>query len=79
MDRQKRELREQKREIKKKGNKHRRQRLKRDLRERPEEAHLSVPSVGRHRSADLNGIDRDLQRKRFLEALGPDRAEGGAG
>lgn len=56
--REKRELREHKREVKRKGNKHRRQRLKRDLRENPEEAHLSRPSVGRHRSADLNGLDR---------------------
>jgi hypothetical protein len=60
--REKRELRERKREIKRKGNKHRRQKLKRDLREHPEEAHLARPSVGRHRSADLNGLDRGIRR-----------------
>ncbi len=62
MDREKRELREQKREVKRRGNKHRRQKLKRDLRENPEEAHLSRPSFGRHRSDVLNGIDRNTTR-----------------
>lgn len=65
MDRQKRELREQKREVKKKGNRHRRQQLKRSLRETPEEAHLAEPTVGRHRSADLNGLDHDVTRHRI--------------
>ncbi len=64
MDRLKRELREQKREVKKKGNRHRRQQLKRTLRETPDDAHLARPTVGRHRSADLNGLDRDATRQR---------------
>lgn len=63
MDREKRELREQKREVKRRGNKHRRQKLKRDLRENPEEAHLSRASFGRHRSDVLNGIDRVATRR----------------
>jgi hypothetical protein len=63
-DREKRLLREQKREIKRKGAKVRRHRLKRDLADAPEEAHLSEPSVGRYRSADLNGLDRDMTRRR---------------
>lgn len=75
MDRLKRELREQKRQVKKRGNKHRRQVLDRALRENPEEAHLAVPSFGRHRSADLNGNDRDATRKRFAQADTPDEQE----
>lgn len=64
MDREKRELREHKREVKRRGNKHRRQKLKRDLRDNPEEAHLSLPSFGRHSSEVLNGVDRDVTRLR---------------
>ena len=65
MDRdKKRELRQLKREIKRAGGKHRRTQLKRGLAEHPEAAHEDTPSVGRHRSADLNGIDRDSSRKR---------------
>lgn len=63
-DRDKRQLREQKREVKRAGNKHRRQQLKRVLRDSPEDAPFAEPDVGRHRSADLNGIDRDSTRKR---------------
>ncbi len=62
MDKLKRELREEKREVKRRGNKHRRQMLKRSLRENPEDAHWTVPSVGRYRSENLNGIDRDGTR-----------------
>ena len=64
MDQEKRQLREQKRLIKRAGNKHRRQQLKRVLHERPEDAPFAEPDVGRHRSADLNGIDRDATRRR---------------
>ena len=60
----KRELRQLKREIKRAGGKHRRTQLKRGLAEHPEEAHEDEPSVGRFRSADYNGIDRDSTRKR---------------
>lgn len=73
-DREKRELRKQKREVKRAGNKHRRAQLKRDLRDRPEEAADSVPDLGRHRSAGLNGIDRDATRRRE----GVDRPPGAA-
>lgn len=58
MDREKRELRQLKREIKQAGSQRRRRQLKRDLIENPEEAHRSEFDFGRLRSADLNGIDR---------------------
>lgn len=74
MDREKRELREQKREIKRRGGKHRRQQLKRGLAEHPEEAAFDVPSVGRFRSADLNGMDRDAKRISRAPRDRPDEA-----
>lgn len=64
MDRQKREWRELKREIKRAGNKRRRQQGKRALAERPDEAPYLEADLGRYRSADLNGIDRDATRRR---------------
>jgi hypothetical protein len=57
VDPDKRKLRELKRAIKKRGNKSRRQRLKRELAENPEEAADSSDAVGRHRSDYLNGLD----------------------
>ena len=63
-DQEKRKLREEKRAVKKRGNKHRRQQLKRELAENPEEAAHSEEDFGRYRSAELNGIDRDGMRQR---------------
>lgn len=63
-DQEKRKLREEKRAVKKRGNKHRRQQLKRELAENPEEAAHSEEDLGRYRSAELNGIDRDTTRKK---------------
>ena len=63
-DKDKRMLRDMKRAIKKRGNKHRRQQLKRDLVENPEEAPHSEENLGRFRSDTLNGIDNDSTRKR---------------
>ena len=63
MDRQKRELRKLKREIKRAGNKKRRQQLKRDLAENPAEAHHSEFDFGRDSSRGLNGLDEDATRK----------------
>ena len=60
----KRPLRKLKRNIKQAGNKKRRQQLKRDLQENPEEAHLSEPTVGKASSAALNGLDEDATRRR---------------
>jgi hypothetical protein len=67
MDPEKRRMRELKRSIKRAGNKHRRQQLKRDLAENPDEAHQSEADVGRDRSADFNGLDRDATRRRPAE------------
>ena len=60
MDRDKRELRKLKRDIKRAGNKRRRQHLKRDLVENPEEAPYSEFDFGRTTSTGLNGLDRDV-------------------
>ena len=68
MDRDKRELRQQKREIKQKGNQRARRVLKRVLAEDPEDAPFVEPDYGRYRSAELNGIDRDATRRARGEA-----------
>jgi hypothetical protein len=60
----KRRHRELKREIKKAGNRKRRQHLKRALLENPEEAPHVQFEFGRDSSATLNGNDRDATRKR---------------
>ncbi len=61
-DDRKRELRELKRAIKKAGNRKRRQTLKRDLRDNPEEAAHTEFEFGRDSSTGLNGIDRKARR-----------------
>ena len=63
-DPDKRKLRELKRELKKRGTKHRRRQLKRDLAENPEEAADSEEDLGRFRSDTLNGLDNDSTRRR---------------
>ena len=63
-DPDKRKLRELKRTIKKRGNKHRRQQLKRDLADNPEEAAESEEKLGRFRSEAYNGLDQDATRKK---------------
>ncbi len=57
-------LRELKRVLKKRGNKHRRAQLKRNLTENPEEAAHAKEDLGRHRSEAMNGLDQDSTRKR---------------
>jgi hypothetical protein len=64
MDQEKRKHRELKREVKKAGNRRRRQHLKRDLRDNPEEAAHTEFEFGRASSAGLNGIDHDATRRR---------------
>ena len=64
MDPTKREFREAKRAIKRAGNKHRRLALKKTLLDDPEEAAHVGEHLGRHRSAGLNGADRDPTRKK---------------
>ncbi len=57
MNDQKRLLREEKRAVKKAGNRHRRRELKRSL-EAPESAHEAEPELGKNRSEERNGQDR---------------------
>lgn len=64
MDRDKRSYRKLKRDLKRTGNKRRRQHLKRELTERPENAPHSAFDFGRSGTAGLNGIDRDATRRR---------------
>jgi hypothetical protein len=80
MDQDKRQLRDLKRAIKRAGNKSRRQQLKRDLADNPEDAHRSEFEFGRSSSVGLNGIDRDATRRRHQDP-GPndDSARGTAG
>lgn len=63
-DPDKSKLRALKRAIKKRGNRHRRQELKRGLAENPDEAAEATDSFGRHSSARMNGLDRDSTRRR---------------
>jgi hypothetical protein len=63
-DPDKRKLRELKRAVKKRGTKHRRRQLKRDLAENPDEAAHSEETFGRHRSDTLNRLDNDATRRR---------------
>ncbi len=63
-DPDKRKLREAKRAIKKRGNKHRRHQLKRNLAENPEEAAEAEEDLGKHRSDTLNRLDNDSTRRK---------------
>jgi hypothetical protein len=64
MNPDKRFYRKLKRDLKRAGSKRRRQHLKRDLVERPEDAPYSEFDFGRSSSAGLNGIDQDATRRR---------------
>jgi hypothetical protein len=59
----KRELREHKRQLKRKGNQRVRRLLKRGLAEDPENAADLEADYGRYRSAELNGLDADPARR----------------
>lgn len=63
-DPDKRQMRDLKRALKKRGNKHRRQQLKRDLAENPESAAEAEEDLGRCRSDRLNGLDNDSTRRK---------------
>ena len=63
-DPDKRRLRDLKRAIKKRGNKHRRQELKRTLAENPDEAAEAEEDLGKHRSDRLNRLDNDSTRRK---------------
>lgn len=63
-DPDKRKMREIKRALKKRGNKHRRQQLKKNLSENPEDAARAEEDLGRHRSDALNKLDNDSTRRK---------------
>ncbi len=56
-----------KRQIKRTGNKKRRQHLKKELTQNPEEAAWSEYDFGHDSSSGLNGLDHDTTRRRFQE------------
>jgi hypothetical protein len=63
-DPDKRRMRDLKRAIKKRGNKRRRQELKRNLADNRDEAAEAEEDLGRHRSDRLNRLDDDSTRRR---------------
>jgi hypothetical protein len=67
MDPHKHQLRKLKRDIKRAGSKRRRQYLKRDMQQNPEDAPHSEYEFGRNTSETLNGLDRDAMRRRKSE------------
>jgi hypothetical protein len=71
MDQDKRFLRKLKRDIKRAGNKRRRQFLKRQLVEHPEEAPFAEFEFGRDSSTSLNALDRDATRRRLPKTSDP--------
>lgn len=68
----KRRHRELKREIKRAGNKKRRQHLKRQLEVNPEEVVSDEFDFGRNSSKELNGVDQDATRRKRDNANEPD-------
>lgn len=63
-DPDKRKMREIKRAVKKRGNKHRRAELKRALSENPEEAAHAEEDLGGYNSSALNKLDNDSTRRK---------------
>lgn len=63
-DPDKRKLRKLKQAIKRRGSKHRRAELKKNLAENPEDAAHAEENFGRYSSETMNGMDRDSTRKR---------------
>jgi hypothetical protein len=63
VDPDKRRYRKLKRDVKRAGNKRRRQHLKRDLTDNPEEAPFTEFDFGDTSSATLNGMDQDATRR----------------
>ncbi len=56
----KRKLRELKRAVKRRGNKHRRHALKRQLQQNPEEAHAAEEDLGGKESRNMNRLGRPV-------------------
>jgi hypothetical protein len=67
MDQDKRQFRKLKRDIKRAGNKRRRQHLKRELIANPDEAPHTEFDFGATSSQTLNGMDHDATRRRSQE------------
>jgi hypothetical protein len=63
-NKEKREFRKLKKEIKRRGNKRLRSALKRDLEENPEITHLINPEIEKYVSQELNGKFLDPNRKK---------------
>lgn len=63
-DPDKRKMRKLKQAIKRRGSKHRRAELKKNLAENPEEAANAEENFGRYSSETMNGMDKDSTRKR---------------
>jgi hypothetical protein len=63
-DPDKRKLRKIKQVLKRRGSKHRRAELKKNLADNPEGAADAEENLGRYRSDTLNGLDQDSTRKR---------------
>ena len=63
-DPDKRKMREIKRAVKKRGNKHRRAELKRTLSANPEEAAHAEEDLGGYNSSALNKLDNDSTRRK---------------
>lgn len=63
-DPDKRKLRKLKQSIKRRGSKHRRAELKKNLAENPDEAAHAEENFGRYSSETMNGMDQDSTRKR---------------
>jgi hypothetical protein len=60
----KRLIRKLKRDVKRAGNRRRRQHLKRELHDNPEEAAHTEYDFGKNSSASMNGNDQDATRQR---------------
>ena len=63
-DPDKRKLRKLKQAIKRRGSKHRRAELKKNLAENPEGAAEAEENFGRYSSETMNGMDQDGTRKK---------------
>jgi hypothetical protein len=75
MSRDKRRIRKIKKDFKRLGNKHNRRKMKRQLEENPDDAHLTDHDLGAWRSESFNGMDYDATRKRKGPLHPPDIVE----
>ena len=64
MEPTKRELREAKRVLKRRGNQRVRRQVKQALADHPDDVSPDEPDYGRYRSSAMNGMDHDATRRR---------------